>query len=290
MKIHVLLAVTILSLALAACSPASASTPQDGGYPSPDNATPAGGSATEGAYPPPAASADPLNGTGWTLTSLNDQPALSETTVTLNFQDGLASGSDGCNSYSSSYQASDGKLTIDKNIISTMMACKETIMTQSSAYTAMLIQAASYQVDGETLSLLDAGGKTLAVFAQQSRDLSGTTWNVTGISDGKQGILSVLEGTTLTVAFNADGTLNGSAGCNSYGTTYEVDGTSLKIGEVTATLMACTEPQGVMEQEQQFLKALPGAVSFSLDGDRLSLRAADGSNVVTLTRAEAPAK
>ena len=67
-------------------------------------------------------------------------------------------------------------------------------------------------------------------------------------------------------------------------------GTGLKLGQVTATLMACSEPQSVMEQEQRLLKALQSVASFALDGDRLSLRAADGSNVVTLTRAQAPAK
>lgn len=109
---------------------------------------------------------DPLNGSGWNLSTLHGQPALSDVSVTLNFQDGAVSGSDGCNSYSSTYQSSDGKLTIDKNIISTMMACDETIMQQASAFTAALPQVSSFKIDGEQLTLLNADGETLAVFTK----------------------------------------------------------------------------------------------------------------------------
>lgn len=109
---------------------------------------------------------DPLNGTGWILSTLAGQPALSGVTVTLNFQDGTVSGSDGCNSYSSAYQSSDDKLTIDKNIISTMMACDETIMQQAPAFTAALPQVSSFKVDADQLTLLNADGETLAVFTK----------------------------------------------------------------------------------------------------------------------------
>ena len=43
------------------------------------------------------------------------------------------------------------------------------------------------------------------------------------------------------------------------------------------TRMFCGEPAGVMEQEQAYLTALTNVTTFSIDGDRLGLRAADGA-------------
>ena len=50
----------------------------------------------------PMSGKDTLDGTNWILTTLNGQPALKDTTVTLNFEAGRAAGSDGCNRYTTS--------------------------------------------------------------------------------------------------------------------------------------------------------------------------------------------
>src|SRR5512135_3192421 len=54
---------------------------------------------------PSAAGTDNVTGTSWILTTLNGQPALKGTTVTLNFVAGKVAGSDGCNNYNGSYTA-----------------------------------------------------------------------------------------------------------------------------------------------------------------------------------------
>ncbi|GAP12625.1 heat shock protein [Longilinea arvoryzae] len=112
------------------------------------------------------APSDSLNDTTWILSSLQGQPALLDKTVTLNFEDGTLSGTDGCNSYSTAYQISGEKLTIDKNIISTMMACADPIMQQASAFSAALIKTAAYQIKDQELSLLDENGQVLAIFTK----------------------------------------------------------------------------------------------------------------------------
>jgi heat shock protein HslJ len=48
----------------------------------------------------------------------------------------------------------------------------------------------------------------------------------------------------------------------------------------------CVAPEGVMEQEQQFLKALSTVATARFDGDRLELRTAEGSLAVSLVRAD----
>lgn len=298
MKLKMIVGITLFSLILAACTPGAASTPEkeptqgEPGYPAPGNSDPEAGypapndSTPEAGYPAPGVKDDLLNGTGWILASLNGQPALEKVNVTLSFEEGNLGGSDGCNSFGGSYAASGATLSVGKEIVSTMMACEEPIMEQASAFIAALTQTASFSMEGEQLTLADANGQTLATLTRQSRELSGTAWQVTGYNDGRQAVVSVLNGSELTLAFNADGTLNGSAGCNDYSSTYTVDGTTIQIAPPVATKMACSEPQGVMEQETQFLLALESAATFRMDGDLLELRTSDGSLAVTLTRAQ----
>lgn len=238
-----------------------------------------------GCVPLPSPAADPLAGTSWILADLGSRAVRQDTQVTLRFEDGRASGSDGCNNYSTSYTASAGKLSFDKHVISTLMACPEPIMEQASAYIAALTQAATYKLEGGQLALFDAGGKTLATFTPQSAGLAGMSWIVTGYNNGQGAVVGVIAGTELTASFGADGTLSGSAGCNRYTATYEAFGTNLKIGPVASTRMACADPAGVMEQEMQFLQALMTAATYRLDGDRLELRTADGALAATFTLA-----
>ena len=44
-----------------------------------------------------------------------------------------------------------------------------------------------------------------------------------GYNNGKQAVVSVTPGTTLTANFGADGMLSGGAGCNDYAASYKTD-------------------------------------------------------------------
>ena len=84
----------------------------------------------------PASGQDTLGGTSWTLATLNGQPALKDTTVTLNFVAGKVAGSDGCNNYSGSYTADGTNIKFSQPMAATMMACPDPIMKQATAYHA----------------------------------------------------------------------------------------------------------------------------------------------------------
>src|SRR5688572_23278862 len=63
---------------------------------------------------------------------------------------------------------------------------------------------------------------------------------------GPDGALQpLLTGTEITATFR-EGRLGGSAGCNSYGSTYMVNGGALALSEAVRTLRLCTTPPGVM--------------------------------------------
>lgn len=259
----------IATIVLSACAPAA--TPTVTPMPTPT------------ATPVPAA---PLDGTIWILSSLGGQPPLTGATVTLAFEAGKASGSDGCNRYGAGYTSTPGKLAVDKNVISTKMACAGPIMQQGQAYISAVTGATAYSSDGKTLTLLDAAGRELAVFAAQSQSLGGTSWVATGYHNGQQAVVSVLNGTSLTLEFKADGSLGGKAGCNGYGGNYEATGKDLKIGRIIQTLMACATPAGIMEQESRFLRALESAATFRIEGDTLEIRRSDGATAATFTKSK----
>ena len=234
----------------------------------------------------PRAQSETLAGTSWLLETLNGQPGLSGTAVTLTFAAERLSGSDGCNQYNAAYTTDGSKLTVEGPIATTMMACAEDVMQQGSAYLKALEEAASYKTAGGKLSLSDSRGNELATFGAQNTDLGGTSWNVVSYNNGQQAVVSVTAGTTLTANFGADGNLIGFAGCNDYNATYVTSGNkSIEIGPVASTRKACDQPEGVMDQETQYLTALSTAATYTIDGAKLELRTADGALAAQFSKA-----
>ena len=52
------------------------------------------------------------------------------------------------------------------------------------------------------------------------------------------------------------GKLTGNAGCSDYNAEYAETATQLKVGPVAVTKKMCAAPEGVMEQENAYLKTL----------------------------------
>ncbi|MBN2238891.1 MAG: META domain-containing protein [Dehalococcoidales bacterium] len=94
----------------------------------------------------------------------------------------------------------------------------------------------------------------------------------------------VLEGSVVTATFNSEeDTVTGKAGCNSYFGGYELkDG--LSTGMLGSTEMYCMEPEGIMDQEQEYLTLLGQADDYSIDGDTLEIYC--GDNILIFTAAE----
>ena len=229
-----------------------------------------------------------LDGTAWTLSALPGRQLVPASQVTLQFANGTVQGTDGCNRYHGPYTADAEGFRFSGNIASTMMACPEPLMQQATAFKDALSQARDVRIEGNRLDLLDGGGTVLATLAPQDRGLPGTAWRVTGYNNGRQAVVGLLTGPALTMAFAADKTMSGSAGCNTYRATFSASGEGITIGNVASTRKLCSEPHGVMEQEVAFLKALGDASVFRVDGDQLELRSASGALMVTAARAAKP--
>lgn len=104
---------------------------------------------------------DTLNGTAWTLTSIDNTPPLGKTALTVEFTDGQIGGSSGCNSYGGSYKIKGEKFTTD-SIAMTLMACADSgVMEQEQAFLGYLQNAQTFKLSGEQLQIFRSDGKAL---------------------------------------------------------------------------------------------------------------------------------
>jgi heat shock protein HslJ len=115
-------------------------------------------------------------------------------------------------------------------------------------------------------SLLVAG----CAGTSQDADLEDIKWTLE--SYGEPGnLVPVIEGTRITATFeSAEGQVRGSAGCNSYFGDYAIDN-KLSITTLAHTEMYCMDPEGVMEQETEYLKILLTAGSYQVQDGRLQI-------------------
>lgn len=221
----------------------------------------------------------------WALTELEGKSLVDGTGISAEFTaDGEVSGSAGCNRYTGTYTVSGSNITFSSPMASTMMMCDQAVMDQESAYLNALGEAKTFAVNGDQLTLTGGDGTQLADYKAQSQDLASSSWEVTAYNNGKQAVVGVLEGTTLTASFGEDGTLTGNSGCNTYNGSYEVNGDQITIGPLASTMMMCSDPAGVMDQEAQYLAALQSAASYQVEGMVLELRTKDDAIAVFFTK------
>lgn len=195
--------------------------------------------------------------------------------------DGRVRGSDGCNDFSGTYEA-DGTALRFGALASTQRACAGAAQEVATKVSAALTRVRSFQARADTLVLKDGAGDPLLRYRAATAGVAGAWDAVSVLYD--DAIRGVLDGTTLTADFGADGKVTGSGGCNTFTGPYEVTGSTLRIGPLGATRKACTEPEGVSAQEAGYLAALQSVVRSEQAGPKLTLFNAKGQMAVTLTR------
>ena len=243
---------------------------------------PAGSSLGEGGQQAPSEAIE-LDGTRWDVVELNGEPVTGDAQGTLDFADGMATGTAFCNGFGGVYELDGTELTFGE-LAQTLMACLEPegVMELESGYMAALNAVAGYRVEGATLVLLDAEGTDLVVLSPAEMvSLEGTLWQLTGYNDGR-GVTSLVLGSEITATFDGE-KVAGTAGCNSYTASYTIDGDEISVGPAAGTRMACMEPEGVMEQESAYLAAVSEAATYELGRDRLTLYGAEGQILVMFT-------
>jgi heat shock protein HslJ len=215
-----------------------------------------------------------LEGAIWRLESYKakgeDRQPISSRDTTLRLEEGRISGSSGCNRLMGSYDLHGEQLSIEVGGM-TMMACIEG-MEQEQAVTKALGEVAGYELRGDRLVLLGADSNPVLVYAKlKPLSLTGTDWRLTRYNNGKQALVSPLRGTEPDLMLGEDGSLQGAGGCNRFRGGYTLNRDWLAFGPIASTRMACPEPDGVMEQESAYLRALETVAKYRIEGGELTL-------------------
>lgn len=114
------------------------------------------------------------------------------------------------------------------------------------------------------------------------------TWQLTSFLGADGGTVGAIAGTIPLVTFDREGRVSGTVGCNQFSATYTATGNQLVIGPPVSTLMYCSSPSGVMDQEARVLALLPLAAGYTVAGDTLKLLDQSGREIMTFRRAARP--
>jgi heat shock protein HslJ len=202
--------------------------------------------------------------------------AANPTTIaTAEFTDGQAFGSTGCNLYQAPYSINSDSIMFG-DPAQTGSACDPDYTVQGDAFIQAMQATERYVLSGDGLELTDAAGAAQVVFRPATElSLTWVDWQLVWYDEGT----SPLGGTQINLVFRDDGTLTGTAGCNSYSADYQIDGDQLVIAAIAQTEMACMDPDGVMSQETDYLDALDRVTAFTTTLTSLELLDADGNPV-----------
>ncbi len=89
----------------------------------------------------------------------------------------------------------------------------------------------------------------------------------------------IISDTEITAEFK-DGEIAGSAGCNDYFASYDRTEESITFGDAGSTRMMCDEPEGIMDQEGQYLASLVTVETFRYAQGGLQMM--DASSTIVL--------
>ena len=112
-------------------------------------------------------------------------------------------------------------------------------------------------------------------------ELAGTSWELVSLN-GKD----LIEGTAITLEFT-ETYLGGQMGCNGYGGSPDSgkyiskNNGTFQLGDPFAvTVQLCTEPEGIMDQETEYIETLMATTKYQIVNDRLELENEAGEVVL----------
>jgi heat shock protein HslJ len=228
--------------------------------------------------------ADALLGRDFVSTSVTEngrpRPLVRGTQVQLSFpMAGEFGASAGCNIFAGSVDVQRDRLVMEVET-STDMACDPARGEQDDWMVQFLSSDPAYVLRGTFLRL--QVGSTVIEMAdrdvvQPDRPLIGTQWHLTSIVDGDV-VSSLPPGTGATVTFG-DGNVGFQIrNCNVGGGDAVIGDTTIEIGMLRQTVMACQ--QGPAEVEHAVTSVLNGTITYAIDGTVLRLTHPSGRGLI----------
>ena len=105
-------------------------------------------------------------------------------------------------------------------------------------------------------------------------------WLLSSYSTPSGGLQRPLPGTEITARFGADGSLSGSAGCNSYNGTFMAFDQTLRVNTLSPSQAWCEAPDGIMDQEGTFLLLLQRASQMAISAGQLTVFDSNGNRIL----------
>jgi heat shock protein HslJ len=230
--------------------------------------------------PPPV---DPvLRDTEWILELLHGQDLLEGSHLTLNLAQEGFRGFAGCNSYGGKYEAADKGALVTSEASLTAMDCQSpALMEQEQVYVEAIVSSAAYRVIDDRLEIDNAAGETVLVFVRKEQaamnpdDLLGTAWRLASL-DGD----SLIEGSTITLAFHNEYRVVGHAGCRDYIATYGASGDDIGFSFFAMIDAGCSMDEALIMQDSEYTTVLGWASSYRLQGGQLEMQTERGEALV----------
>lgn len=110
--------------------------------------------------------------------------------------------------------------------------------------------------------------------------LTSGRWLLQSYSVPGVGSQTVLPGTEVTARFGADGSLSGSAGCNNYSGGFMAFDETLRASNLTSSKALCSNPAGIMEQENAFIGLLNQAAKMKISAGQLEVFDGSGNRIL----------
>jgi len=228
----------------------------------------------------------------WILKSLNGEEAKEAfkgkiPSLQFDFTNNSVAGNGGCNSFGGEFTLSETGIFSAPNLFATQMACfqenkePEFLKALSTPDLTILFNENGELIfkKDDTVILEFVKGEAPSennITAISSESLTGI-WNLTSIADGDMDKLFVEKKPTM--EFAEDNKVFGYAGCNTYRTSYELNGDTITFKPVASTMMACPSLQG----ETLFTGLLTTPLQAMINGDKL-IFSKEGNTVLEFTK------
>lgn len=235
---------------------------------------------------PIGSDSEALAGSSWVAVSISgeDGPRAvitgNEPTIEFGPKGDTISGSTGCNTYSGHAAIGGGTMSLGQIGVTERGCIPREIMDQESLVLRILNGVETFLAADGTLTLQGPQGSISFVEPEPVVDasLGGTPWVLDTLVRGIAAT-SVLAGTIPGLSVDpAQGTMTGTTGCNGFGGSVEISGSSFTVSELSWTEIGCES--GIMDQEAFILEVLSTAESFGIDGDRLTITSSSGDSLV----------
>ena len=214
----------------------------------------------------------------WQLAQLDGQVASG---AYLRFADKQVQGNDGCNQFRGAFStAANQALRFDAgSMAGTLMACAPEQEKTAQAFKQALTQTQNYRSADNRLELLGAEQKVLAVLVLQSEKLAGSKWQLQGLNNGKQAVVSQASLEAVQISFLPAGKLQISTPCGAAKSYYRLTEAKrrIHIRKPRADGKVCAKTDAAYAEFKQLKKALKNSDRYQITGDQLELRSKNGA-------------